>query len=57
MNGLGTADGLLLDMFLIIVTMSVLDWRESRWSRRTDARQRDRTPNRQPAEGLSGGMP
>jgi hypothetical protein len=37
MNGLGTAHGLLPDMFLIIVTMSVLDWRESRWSRRTDA--------------------
>jgi len=34
MNELGTAPAILLDVLLIIVTMSALTWRESRWSRR-----------------------
>ena len=35
-----TAHQLLLNAVLIIVMMFVLDWRESRWTRRTARRQR-----------------
>jgi|RhiMetdeSRZDD1v2_1073273.scaffolds.fasta_scaffold47862_2 hypothetical protein len=38
----GAAFTLLLDVLLIVVTMSALTWRESRWSRRIDGRQRER---------------
>jgi hypothetical protein len=33
---------ILLDVALIIVAMSALTWRESRWSRRVYERQRER---------------
>jgi hypothetical protein len=42
MSELTMAQGLLLDVALIIVAMSALTWRESRWSRRADGRQRER---------------
>jgi hypothetical protein len=32
MNELGTTSALLLDILVIVVTMSALAWRESRWS-------------------------
>jgi hypothetical protein len=46
MSELSTAHGLLLDFALVIVAMSALTWRESRWSRRIDERQRERAASR-----------
>jgi hypothetical protein len=51
------AHGLLLDFALITVAMSALTWRESRWSRRADGRQREhaasgRRPARHAGESL-----
>jgi hypothetical protein len=46
MSELTTAHGLLLDFAPIIVAMSALTWRESRWSRRVHRRQRERAASR-----------
>jgi len=46
MNELSTASVVLLDVLVVIVTMSALACRESRWSRRVEVRHRDRTAAR-----------